>query len=72
MKPDRRTLLIVAVVVGAAAFLSARQERRPACAGGSCFPLPLNLSVMPSNSWTAVESTNATLDSPHGEPLTNR
>lgn len=72
MKLDRRNLLIGAVVVSAVVFLSARQERRPACAGGSCFPLPLNLSVMPSNSWTAVESTNAMPVSLRGEPLTNR
>jgi len=71
MKFDRRKLFIGALAVGAALF-SARQERRPACADGSCLPLPPHLSVPPGNSWPAVESTNAMLVPSPGESVTNR
>lgn len=72
MKRDRRKLLIGAVALGAVVLLSARQEQRPACASGSCGPLPVNLGGMASNSWTAVRSTNPMPVRLQSEPLTNR
>jgi hypothetical protein len=72
MKVDRRTLLIGAAIVAAALLLSARQGQRPACAGGSCCPLTPGLSLLPSNSWPAIEFTNAKPVQPASESLTNR
>jgi hypothetical protein len=72
MKLDRGTLVLGAVFIGAAVILSARQERRPPCAGGACCPLPSNFSVLGSDAWTAVESSNPPSGVTAGALLTNR
>jgi hypothetical protein len=59
MKPDRRTLLVGAVVIVAAMALSDREGQHPARTGGACCPLIAGLYLPPTNSWAAVESTNA-------------
>jgi hypothetical protein len=72
MKADRRTLLIGAAVIAVVLLWSAQQARRPACAGGSCCPLPSSLSLWPSNSWTAAEATNKQPAQTNSGALTNR
>jgi len=72
MKPDRRNVFIGAGIIAIAAVMIGREGRRPACAGGSCCPLPLNFSVLASNAWTAAESTNARPVQPASESTTNR
>jgi hypothetical protein len=71
MKPDRRTLLAGAVIIVAAMALSFREGRRPARAGGACCPLISGLNLSPTNSWAAVESTNANLGRTASEAITN-
>ena len=57
MKPDRRTLLVGAVVIAALAALNTREARRSACGGGSCF-LPLPGLSGSSSSFCATPGTN--------------
>lgn len=72
MKPDRRTLVIAAAIIAGAVFLSARQRQLPACAGGSCCPLPLTFNVPTSNSFPVLTATNAMPVQATTESFTNR
>ena len=71
MKTDRRTLLVGAVIIAAVITLSFREGRRPARAGGACCPLMSGLNLLPTNSWGAVESTNAMPGKMASQPITN-
>ncbi len=72
MKPDRRTLLIGAAVIAVVVLLNARPGQRAACAGGSCCSLLPMLSLLSSNGWPVIESTNAALGATPGASFTNR
>jgi len=71
MKPDRRNLLVGAVIIVAAMAMSYRESRHPAQAGGACCPLIQGLNLLPSNSWVAVESTNTKPALPASGAITN-
>jgi hypothetical protein len=72
MKLDLQTLVIGAAVITVAVMWSALERRGGGCGGRSCCPVIPGLSVAPSNSWVALESTNGKPGLKTSESSTNR